>query len=381
MKIAILGPYPIDNKINSINGGVQAVIVNLVRGLLKFKDLDIHIVTASHFIDRDMVSKSEGITVHAVPQDKIFGNITLYSNTRKRICKKICEIKPDIVHTHCFGYETLAALDSGHEKVIVSTHGIRNGQWGVRHNIPDAIRVYLQDCIYERCIKRAKNIVINSPYAKEHLSGFKQMKIQELDNPVSDAFFDMDNSAEENTRVLFVGNVCEAKGIMTILEAMDVLRLVFPEINLRIAGPASGRDFYLKAVGFIKKRDMEKHINFLGHLNDDELKEEYQKASVFAFPSQQDVAPIALLQAMACGKAIVAAKVGGIPYIIDDKKNGFLIEKNDYRALADRISLFIKNIGLRRELGANAKDKASKNNRIAQVSKKLYKIYNETYRE
>ncbi|MBU1911924.1 MAG: glycosyltransferase family 4 protein [Candidatus Omnitrophica bacterium] len=380
MKVAILGPYPIDNKVNSINGGIQAVIVNLVKGLLKFKDLDMHIVTASHFIDKDMDWESSGVNVHAVPQDKIFGNITLYSNTRKRICKKIREIKPDIVHTHCFGYETLAALDSGHKKVIVSTHGIRNGQWGVRHNIPDSIRAYLQDCIYKRCLKRVENIVINNPYAGEHLAGFKQMKIWELDNPVSDTFFNIDNSAEENARVLFVGNVCEAKGIMTILEAMDVLKLVFPEIKLRIAGPVSGKEFYSRVTIFIKKSGLERHINFLGHLNDNELREEYQKACVFAFPSQQDVAPVALLQAMAGGKAIVATKVGGIPYIIDDGKNGFLIEKNDYRALADKISLFIKNSRLRRELGAHAKDKISKNNRVRQVSEKLYTIYNEVYK-
>jgi len=380
MKVAILGPYPIDNKVNSINGGVQAVIVNLVKGLLKFKDLDIHIVTASHFIDKAIDLESGGVNLHAVPQDKIFGNITLYSQTRKRISEKIYEIKPDLVHTHCFGYETLAALDSGHKKVVVSTHGIRNGQWGVRHNIPDSIRVYLQDCIYKRCIKKAENIVINSPYAREHLAGFKQMRIWELNNPVSDIFFNTDNNAEESARILFVGNVCEAKGIMTILEAMSILKLVFPEIKLRVAGPISGKEFYSRAAGFIKEHGMEKHINFLGHLNDDELREEYKKASVFAFPSQQDVAPIALLQAMAAGKAIVATRVGGIPYMIEDGKNGFLMEKNDYRALADRISLFIRKRELRKELGVNAKDKVSKNNTVRQVSEKLYAIYNEVYK-
>lgn len=380
MKVAILGPYPIDNNINSVNGGVQAVIVNLVKGLLKFKDLDIHIVTASHFTDKVMVSEFNGVNVHVVPQDRIFGNATLYFKTRRSISKKICDIKPDLVHTHCFGYETLAALDSGHKKVIVSTHGIRNGQWGVRHNIPDSIRVYLQDCIYKRCIERAENIVINSPYAREHLAGFKRMKIWEIDNPVSDMFFSADNNAEENARILFVGNVCEAKGVMTILKAIDVLKPVFPEIRLRIAGPVSGPEFYSRATAFIKERGMEKNINFLGHLNDEKLREEYQKAGVFAFPSQQDVAPIALLQAMAGGKAIVATRVGGIPYIIENGKNGFLIEKDDYRALADKISLFITNSELRRGLGANARDKVSKNNTVSQVSEKLYTIYNEVYK-
>ena len=40
MKLAMLGPYPIDIEVNRISGGVQAVIENMVKGLARFKDLD-----------------------------------------------------------------------------------------------------------------------------------------------------------------------------------------------------------------------------------------------------------------------------------------------------------------------------------------------------
>ena len=377
MKIAMLGPYPVNDEVNSINGGVQAVIVNLVKGLSRFSDLDIHIITASHSIKKDMDFKSNGVTVHAVPLDNIFGNLTLYSRTRKRLCRKIYEIKPDLVHAHSFGYCTSAALDSGHKRLIVSTHGIRDGRWYAPHNITDSIRAYLQHCMYYRCARRVKDIVINSPYARERLSGFKQIKMRELNNPVSDIFFGVDNSLEEEGRVLFVGNVCEAKGIMTMLEAMDILKGPFPEMKLIIAGPIASRDFYSKASCFIKERGLDDRINFLGHLDEDRLRQEYQKASIFAFPSRQDVAPIALLQAMATGKAIVASKAGGIPYIIDDGVNGFLIEKDNPNALADKIALFLKDSALRRKLGVNAIDKVSRENRISVVTEKLHNIYNE----
>ena len=89
------------------------------------------------------------------------------------------------------------------------------------------------------------------------------------------------------------------------------------------------------------------------------------------------MAPIALLQAMATGKAIVASKAGGIPYIIDDGVNGFLIEKDNPNALADKIALFLKDSALRRKLGVNAIDKVSRENRISVVTEKLHNIYNE----
>lgn len=379
MKLAILGPYPVDSSNNSINGGVQAVIVNMVKGISRFKDLDIHIITANPGISDNLDFISDGIHVHAVHLDKRFGNITLYSNTRKRLRDKIRILKPDLVHTHMFGYYTLAALDSGHKKVIVSTHGISNSNWGISYNIIEKIRRYLQDYIYIKCVNGSRDIIINSPFARTCLAGFKKMKIYELNNPVSDVFFDIDNRSAEEQRILFAGHVCESKGITTLLHAMNILKKSFGQVRLMIAGDIADQDYYSRIKRFIEERGLAGSVNFLGHLNDAELLEEYRKASIFAFPSQQDVAPLALLQAMAAGKAIVTTLVGGIPYIIDDGVNGFLIQKKAFSALADKISLLIKDRRLLRRMGDNAREKVSSNYRISTVSEGLYKIYGEFY--
>lgn len=380
MRLAMIGPYPIDGDVNKISGGVQAVIVNMIKGLSRFKDLDIHIVTASFFIDKEVDFASGGINVHAVPLDRRFGNITLYSNTRKRLCKKINDLRPDLVHTHMFGYYTLAALDSGHDKVIISTHGISNGNWGLSYGIVERTRRYLQDYIYIQCVKKAENIITNSLFARKALARFGKKRMYELNNPISDAFFGMDNNSEENGRILFVGNVCEAKGIMTILQALNIIKKRFENIKLVIAGNTADQDFYYRATRFIKENGLGRFVDFLGHLDDNGLKEEYKRASVFVFPSQQDVAPLAVLQAMAAGKAIVASRVGGIPYMIDDGINGFLIEKKDHHALAEKIGLFIKDDNLRRMLGFNAQKKISDDYRIDAVTDRLYKIYQDIWR-
>ena len=92
MKLAMIGPYPINGDMNKITGGVQAVIVNMVKGLSRFKDIDMHIVTAASLIDMEMDFACDGINIHAVPLDRHLGNITLYSKTRKMLCKKINEL-------------------------------------------------------------------------------------------------------------------------------------------------------------------------------------------------------------------------------------------------------------------------------------------------
>jgi len=376
----MIGPYPIDGNMSNISGGVQAVMVNMIKGLSRFKDLDIHIVTASFFVDKGVDFSSDGINVHVVPLDRRFGNITLYSNTRKRLCKKINDLRPDLVHAHMFGYYTLAALDSAHKKVIVSTHGMSDGNWGVSYNMVERTRRYLQDYIYIQCVKKTENIITNNLFARKALARFGKKRMYELNNPISDVFFGIDNNAEESGRILFAGNVCEAKGIMTILQALNIMKKRFEKIKFMIAGNTVDRDFYYRATRFIKENGLGRFVDFLGHLDDNKLKEEYRRASIFIFPSQEDVAPLAVLQAMAAGKAIVASRVGGIPYIIDDGINGFLIEKQDHHALAEKIDLFIKDDNLRRMLGFNAQKKISDDYRINTVADRLYKIYQDIWR-
>ncbi len=377
MKLVMLGPYPIDNNTDSIKGGVQAVLVNMVKGLSRFRDLDIHIVTASHDIDRDADFKSNGLNIHAVPADKRFGNVTLYLRTRKRLSEKIDQIRPDLVHTHMFGYYTLSALDSGYKGLIVNTHGIPDRDWKISGSIMDIIRKNLQYCIYKKCMKRVRDVIVNGSYVKNCLTGLKGKNIYELNNPISEAFFETDETLEEELRLLFVGNISEEKGMMTILRALKTLKGSFDGIKLMVAGQAKEHSFYSKSVRFIEENGLGGSVHFLGHLNEGELKEEYAKASIFTFPSKQDVAPLALLQAMAAGKAIVTTRVGGIPYIVDDGVNGFLVDKEDFVSLADRVALFIKDSALRKKFGLNAQRKVFKDYRIDTITNRLYKIYKE----
>lgn len=375
MRLVMLGPYPVDGRVNDVNGGVQAVIVNMIRGLARFSDMDIHIITTDAAIKTERHFISNAINIHVVARGRALGNLTSYLNTRRRICKKINEIKPDLVHSHMFGYYTLAALSSGHRNVIVSTHGISNKDWGMDCYVVDRIRHYFQDIIYYKCAKNVKYIILNSPYTAKTIKHIKDKIIFELNNPVSDIFFENSSVLEENKRILFVGNICEAKGIMTILRSINLLKQRFGEINIRVAGNITDRRFYARAVKYISDNKMDNYVSFLGHLNDAELKEEYRRAGIFIFPSNQDVAPLALLQAMAAKKAIIAARVGGIPYIIDDGVNGILIRPGDYAALADKIILLIEEQGLRKKIGLKAGEKVCEGYRINAVTDRLYEIY------
>jgi glycosyltransferase involved in cell wall biosynthesis len=83
-----------------------------------------------------------------------------------------------------------------------------------------------------------------------------------------------------------------------------------------------------------------------------------QAADVYVHPAKADTAPLITLQAMACGTAVVASAVGGIPEQIDHGTTGVLVPPNDAAALAAAVLRLVLDHDFRRLLGCQAADTA-----------------------
>jgi glycosyltransferase involved in cell wall biosynthesis len=95
------------------------------------------------------------------------------------------------------------------------------------------------------------------------------------------------------------------------------------------------------------------NVSFLGRLDQRQLVEAYAGCSLVASASRQETAPMALAQALATGRPVVATRVGGIPWLVDDGITGFLVDVGDVRALADRLAELLANDCKRRQMGAS----------------------------
>jgi phosphatidylinositol alpha-1,6-mannosyltransferase len=161
--------------------------------------------------------------------------------------------------------------------------------------------------------------------------------------------------SSQSASVLTVGRLLRSepgKGVDTVIRAFPKVLQAVPSAEYIIIGDGNHRS-YLEQLA--KETGVRERVSFLGPQNDDELREHYRKAAVFAMPSRQEGFGIVYLEAMSFAKPVVAAGFGGAPDIVIDGLTGFLIPYGDVDALADRLICLLRNADLRCKLGISGR--------------------------
>ncbi len=164
--------------------------------------------------------------------------------------------------------------------------------------------------------------------------------------------------------VLFVGRIEPLKGIDTLLRAMALVVQDFPRWKEEICvcivgGDASERPEAINAEmerlrALREELGISELVTFLGAQAQDTLPYYYSAADVLVVPSHYESFGMVALEAMACGTPVIASKVGGLSFTVQDGITGFHVPDRNPEALAERISLLLKDHGLRSRLSAQA---------------------------
>ena len=376
MKIVIAAPYPRD--LNKVRGGVEAVILYLAEGLRKFKDLNLHVVTLAGGIKKVKTVTSDRLTVHYLPAVSRFSYLNIYLDIW-RLKQKIISLSPDVINAHIAGAYVLAALGSKYP-TIVTLHGVRYREVETYKNA--FIRFYRgwQIAKTERSsVVNARHIIAISPYIIEEFGDLVRADVDYIENPVSNKFFSVTDRSQP-FHILFAGIISPRKQVLQLLQAVAIVRQSIPNVRLRLAGdkydPFDKHGQYFSELhAFIAKEQLAENVSFLGNLSEDELIEEYEKCSLLALPSVQETTPMVIMQAMAAAKAVVATRVGGIPYQVQDGLTGLLVDVGDVAALAEALTNLLKNDTLRVNMGERGKEIAEKRFRTRLVAEKTREVY------
>lgn len=162
--------------------------------------------------------------------------------------------------------------------------------------------------------------------------------------------------------VLFVGRIEPLKGIDTLIQAMALLAKDYRLENLCLAivGGDASDDPVTENKEMERLRRLRAElgitelVTFLGARDQQTLPYYYSAADVVVMPSHYESFGMVALEAMACGTPVIASKVGGLAFIVQDGVTGFLVPNDDPTALAHKIGLLLKDDALRQRLGQQA---------------------------
>jgi D-inositol-3-phosphate glycosyltransferase len=168
----------------------------------------------------------------------------------------------------------------------------------------------------------------------------------------------------ERCVILFVGRIEPLKGIDTLLRAIALLAPEMPcwrdELSVVIIGgaPGAGVDQVNAELARLERLraelGIEDLVTFQGAKDQDMLVYYYSAAEMTVMPSHYESFGMVALESMACGTPVVASKVGGLAFNVQDGQTGFLVPDGDAEVLASRIRLLLKDRDLRQKLSRQA---------------------------
>ncbi len=261
-----------------------------------------------------------------------------------RIVKGLVRVKPQLVyvtpnsHGGAF-YKDLVVVQliklMGY-RVIVHYHNkgvaTRQGRW-------------LDDKLYRLFFKNLKVILLAEALYGDVEKYVKREDVFVCPNGIPESLKGEPKSERNNVipQLLFLSNLLVDKGVLVLLDALKILKDKGYSFVCHFVGGETAEIDAARFAEEVKTRGLDQIALFLGKRYGEEKNEEYENADVFVFPTYyyNECFPLVLLEAMEHAVPCISTREGGVSAIIDDGVNGFIVEKRDANALADRIEFLL----------------------------------------
>ena len=157
--------------------------------------------------------------------------------------------------------------------------------------------------------------------------------------------------------VLFVGRIQPLKGVDVLLEAFARIQHIYPTATLLVVGGPSGSKGQQEFLALRQRAGalgVLHRVKFHGPLPHGLLADFYRAADLVVIPSRAESFGLVAAEAQACGTPVVAAKVGGLAYVVDDGVTGILVDGWNPADYADVFDRLLSDDGLRKKMGEAA---------------------------
>lgn len=177
-------------------------------------------------------------------------------------------------------------------------------------------------------------------------------------------------------QILFLGEIGERKGCFLMPDILEQIKRSCPSIRLVMAG--DGQIPQVKKA--FAKKGLSDSVTFPGWVGRRKKQSLLNESEIFLFPTYYEGMPMAILEAMSYGLAIVTTNVGGIPRLIIPGRTGYLEAPGDVEKMAEDVACLLQDEALRQKLGEQAKERVAQHYSLEVHLGKLEKIYKKACR-
>lgn len=157
---------------------------------------------------------------------------------------------------------------------------------------------------------------------------------------------------EDVPNVLFVGRLCDAKGVEDLLQAAALAQAKGASLRLTFAGGGADLERYTQLA---QRLGIAAITNFAGWCDEERVRQLLDDASVLVLPSHDEVLPLVVLEALAQGVPVICTPVGELPYLLQDGVHVRFVPVRDPASLAGALKDMLDDPDLLLSLGANGR--------------------------
>ena len=356
--------------------GAEVQLKVLLSKLVGLTGLDLSVIVLNEGRLEEEI-EALGIPVRVFPESR-WGSGKIFLELVREFKKSNIQI----VHTHKYKDTILAAPAAkvcGIPHVVRTVHGLREpfqGLQSLKMSVYQAIerivhRYYVDaiigvssqiECTYKAEGERFRVTCIRNGIDLDGRS-------MQTDRWRTRKDLDVD---PETSLIGTIGRLTPVKGIPYLLQAARILLRQGSNVKVLVVGDGSIRKDLMA-----QTRDLgiSKDVVFLGHREDTDAL--LQALDIFALPSLSEGIPMALLEAMAASRAVVASRVGGVPEIVEDGSEGFLVEPMDVNDLTEKCLRLIQSPEMAQKMGQMARARVERDFSAKNMAHRVSRLYKE----
>lgn len=340
-----------------VDGGVERVVCQLAQGYAR-RGHDVRVFTLNTREAPEFEAVMPNLRVYRAPATQLSGLLKVQSSVSTKLYglanDSLQAFPADVIHAHTsFFYSSLVAAALSKRLGLPMVTTLHVGSLG---EMP--LRTRLMAGVYERTLgslimAQSKTVIAVSHAVADHAErvGVNPNKLTVIANGVdvdeySPAFY----KGADRLRFTCVGRLIGNKGPQHLLEAVPALLEVAPDSEVVFVGDGPMLETLQARATAL---DLNDSVTFLG--SRDDVPDILRDSDVFVRPSLTEGMPLAVLEAMACGLAVIATAVGGTGEVIRHLQNGLLVAPCDGPGLTKALIDLALDERLRRRLGENAR--------------------------